>query len=321
MGTALTENQIGLLSRFTRNVDFMFDADRAGTEAVVRSGEMARARSLHAMVVPPPPGKDPAEVAREGGEQGVRRLLADRVSFLRFELTRALDTADTASAAGRVRAFEVVREILSRASSPKEREEEVRAVADRLRLSPENVDLLLRAERESDRGTTGAGPRSQHSMARVVPAYRERVRSPEATVEREFFLAVLSNPAEAETILGAVTPEYFVDPLHGEAFVGLKEALLDGRPAEAMRRLVRQDSDLGRLFVRLALESESGQYGAAFLNERHLRLEEQHVSRTLQDLRSRLEDERGDADIEARLVRLERIQHEVRVMLANVDEG
>lgn len=321
MGTALTENQIGLLSRFTRNVDFMFDADRAGTEAVVRSGQMARARSLHAMVVPPPPGKDPAEVAVEGGEPAVRRLLADRVSFLRFELTRALDAADTASAAGRVRAFEVVREILSRASSPKELEEEVRTVADRLRLSPENVDLLLRAERGGDRDMTGSAPRTGDSRARVVPMYRERVRSPEVTVEREFLLAVLSNPERAQPILVAVTPEYFMDPLHAEAFVGLKEALLDRQPGEAIRRLVRQDSDLGRLFIRLALESESEQHDAAFLNERHLRLEEQHVSRTLQDLRSRLESENGDADIEARLVRLERLQHEIRVMLANVDEG
>ncbi|MHB9150236.1 MAG: DNA primase [Thermoleophilia bacterium] len=320
MGTALTENQIGLLSRFTRNVDFMFDADRAGTEAVSRSGQMARARSLHAMVVSPPPGKDPAEVAVEGGEPAVRRLLADRVSFLRFELTRALDTADTASAAGRVRAFEVVREILSRASSPKEREEEVRTVADRLRLSPENVDLLLRAERGGDRDMTGSGPRTGDSRARVVPMYRERVRSPEVTVEREFLLALLSNPEQAQPILGAVTPEYFVDPLHAEAFTGLKEALLDRQPGEAIRRLVRQDSDLGRLFIRLALESESEQHGTAFLNERHLRLEEQHVSRTLQDLRSRLESKDGDADIEARLVRLERLQHEIRVMLANVDE-
>ncbi len=321
MGTALTENQISLISRFTRNVDFMFDADRAGTEAVVRSGQMARARSLQAMVVPPPPGKDPAEVAREGGEAAVKRLLANRVSFLRFELTRALDAADTASAAGRVRAFELVREILSRASSPKEREEEVRTVADRLRLSPENVDLLLRTEPEGDRGKGSARSGAGDSSVRVVPAYRERVRSPEATVEREFLLAVLSNPGEAEPVLGAVTPEYFVDPLHREAFVGLKEALLDEQSAEAMRRLVRQDSDLGRLYVRLALESESGRHGAAFLNERHLRLEEQHVSRTLRDLRGRLENAAGDAEIESRLVRLERLQHEVRVMLANVDEG
>jgi len=321
MGTALTDNQIGLLSRFTRNVDFMFDADRAGTEAVLRSGEMARARSLHAMVVPPPPGQDPADVAREGGEPAVRRLLANRVSFLRFELTRALDAADTASAAGRVRAFEVVREILSRASSPKELEEEVRTVADRLRLSPENVDLLLRAEPESAAGDPTGGPRTGSRSGRVVPAYRDRVRSPEVTVEREFLLAVLSNPEEAEPILEAVTPEYFGDPLHREAFVGLKEALLDREPGEAIRRLVRQDSDLGRLFVRLALESESGHYGAAFLNERHLRLEEQHVGRTLRDLRGRLEAEGGGADIEARLVRLQHLQHEVRAMLANVDEG
>ena len=46
MGTSLTDGQIGLMMRFTSNVTFMFDADRAGTEAMLRSGELARGHSL-----------------------------------------------------------------------------------------------------------------------------------------------------------------------------------------------------------------------------------------------------------------------------------
>ena len=38
MGTSLTDGQIGLMMRFTSNVTFMFDAYRAGTEAMLRSG-------------------------------------------------------------------------------------------------------------------------------------------------------------------------------------------------------------------------------------------------------------------------------------------
>ncbi len=45
MGTALTDAQIDLMMRFTSNVTFMFDADRAGTEAMLRSGELARGHS------------------------------------------------------------------------------------------------------------------------------------------------------------------------------------------------------------------------------------------------------------------------------------
>ena len=66
MGTALTDAQIGLMMRFTRNVTFMFDADRAGTEAMLRSGQLARGHSLRPMVAVLPAGKDPADVAVAG---------------------------------------------------------------------------------------------------------------------------------------------------------------------------------------------------------------------------------------------------------------
>jgi hypothetical protein len=38
------------MTRFTSNARSCFDADRAGMEAVVRSGELARDRSLRPMV-------------------------------------------------------------------------------------------------------------------------------------------------------------------------------------------------------------------------------------------------------------------------------
>ena len=75
MGTALTDAQIGLMMRFTGNVTFMFDADRAGTEAMLRSGELARGHSLRPMVAVLPGGRDPADVAVDGGQGG--RLAGD----------------------------------------------------------------------------------------------------------------------------------------------------------------------------------------------------------------------------------------------------
>jgi len=324
MGTALTDGQLGLLSRFTPNVHFMFDADRAGIEAAQRSGELARNRSLRAMVVPLPSGEDPADVAMKGGAEAVRKLTAGRISILRFELLRALESSDTASAAGRVQAFDVVRAILAKASSPKEREEEVRLIADRLRLSPENVEILLREPGVAPIAPRGPGASpspARGSEARAVPSYRDRVRSPEATVEREFLVAVVSNPAEARGLLGKLDAEHFVDPLHREAFLGLRDVILSPTPARALHDLARDDSEVGRFFVRLAVESEVGGYGRAMLHERHLQLEGQHLARAVQLLSARLESGERDVDVERRLFRLGQLQQEVRAMLANVEEG
>ncbi len=101
MGTALTDSQIGLMMRFTGNVTFMFDADRAGTEAMLRSGELARGHSLRPMVAVLPGGRDPADVAVQGGREAVMKVLGGKISLLGFELRQALARSETSTADGR----------------------------------------------------------------------------------------------------------------------------------------------------------------------------------------------------------------------------
>lgn len=331
MGTALTDGQLDLLTRFTRNVTFMFDADRAGAEAAVRSGDLARRHGLHPMVVALPPGSDPADVATSGGAEAVARLTRGRLSLLGYELRRALDGTDVATVEGRVRAFDVVREILSRAASPKEREEEMRVVADRLRLTPDNIELLLRTPVTTSGSSAGrvggrmpgesAGARpARWSQGDVPTAYRERLRSPEATVEREFLVAAFSHPEAAVLLLDGITPEHFVDPLHREVFLGLHRVLTASDPTREVTSLAGADTDMGRFFVRLAVEADSALYSAAVLGERHLRLQEQFLAREVTDLRRALEEDSVEEDTEQRLLRLEQLLHQVRAAATGLEE-
>lgn len=330
MGTSLTDGQLDLLTRFTRNVTFMFDADRAGAEAAVRSGDLARRHGLHPMVVELPPGSDPADVATSGGAEAVERLTRGKLSLLGYELRRALDTSDVATVEGRVRAFDVVREILSRAVSPKEREEEMRVVADRLRLTSDSMELLLRTPAASGSLTGRVGRRmfgrsagarpTQWPQGDVPPAYQERLRSPEATVEREFLVAAFSHPEAAVPLLDGITPEHFVDPLHREVFLGLHRVLTAPDPAREVTSLAGVDTDMGRFFVRLAVEADSALYSAAVLGERHLRLQEQFLAREVAGLRRSLGEDTVEVDTEQRLLRLEQLLHQVRAAATGLEE-
>ncbi|MCZ7662801.1 MAG: DNA primase [Thermoleophilia bacterium] len=321
MGTALTDGQLDLVTRLTSNVTFMYDADRAGTEAVMRSGELARRRGLRPTVAVLPGGQDPAEVATAGGGERVRTLVGGKVSLLRFEVLRFLERSDTDTAEGRVRAFDGLREILARSTSPKEREEEVRLLADRLRLSPENVAYLLEESEREARNRVKSATRPQGGEVRLLRDHRERMRSPELAVQREFLTAALANPDTSAEALAGLTPEHFVDPVCAEAFAGLRRALTSPDPKRVLKELIGGDTEVGRFVIGLVMEADTGLYTQAMLNERHLRLQEQHLRRTVAGLRTSLEDDASDADTERRLVRLEVLLHQVRYLLANVDEG
>lgn len=63
-GTALTEEQINLLKRFTKKIVFCFDTDIAGIEAQKRSIQLIEEEGISSSVVIPPHGKDPDELLR-----------------------------------------------------------------------------------------------------------------------------------------------------------------------------------------------------------------------------------------------------------------
>lgn len=321
MGTALTDAQIGLMMRFAGNVTFMFDADRAGTQAMLRSGELARGHSLRPMMALLPAGRDPADVAVEEGREALERVLKGKISLLGFELRQALERGDTSTADGRVRVFEEVRRIMAGAASLKEREEEIPLLADRLRLTPDSTALLLRA------GTTGSRPAARGVAPKGPSSLSVRLLEKAATIERDFLLAAACNPARAGEALGALTTEHFTDSVNREVFMGLGEALAQAGEgagpatlAAALQARARGDSDAGPLFARMAMEVDEGRYSPATFAELHLRLQEQFLVREVGSLRAGLDDGGGDVQRrQQRLVDLERLLQTARTELANLE--
>jgi DNA primase len=320
MGTALTDAQIGLMMRFAKNVTFMFDADRAGTEAMLRSGQLARGHSLRPMCAVLPAGKDPADVAAAGGKEAVDKVTASKISLLGFELRQALAKGDTATADGRVRVFEQVRRIMAGAASFKEREEEIPLLADRLRLTPDSVTLLLQAEPASSRGRAAAGK----AEARGELPLARRVLGSEASLEQDFLVAAVCNLERASQFLQVLTPEHFADPSKREVFAVLKEAVAAGKGDRAavlaaLQARAREGSESGPLFVRLVMEADQGRYDSTVLEELHLRLQEQHLMRQIGRLRSALEGDGDVAETQRHLIRLERLLQSVRASLTELD--
>ena len=154
----------------------------------------------------------------------------------------------------------------------------------------------------------------------------ERLLANETVIEREFLVAAACHPGRAAPMLQVLTPEHFADPSNREVFAGLREAFAaladsdDGHAAlDGLKARAHGDSEAGRLFVRLVMEADQNRYSGAVLDELHLRLQEQYLSRTIASLRSRL-DQGGDVqEQQRRLFHLERLLQSVKANLTNLD--
>ena len=72
-GTALTEEQVRLLKRFTDELLLVFDSDRAGREASRKAAVLAAQASMRTRVIAVPGAKDPDEFLRGAGPDAVER--------------------------------------------------------------------------------------------------------------------------------------------------------------------------------------------------------------------------------------------------------
>jgi len=85
-GTALTEDQIKLIRRFTENVTVLFDGDAAGIKAALRGIDMILKGGLNVRVALFPDGEDPDSYSRKVGTTEFQKFLKDNSrDFISFK--------------------------------------------------------------------------------------------------------------------------------------------------------------------------------------------------------------------------------------------
>ena len=84
-GTAFTDEQVQLLSRYTKNVVLLFDADIAGIKASMRSIEVLLKRDMEVKVVSLPKGEDPDSFVNKFGKEEFQELIKKAENFLEYE--------------------------------------------------------------------------------------------------------------------------------------------------------------------------------------------------------------------------------------------
>ena len=308
MGTALTEQQLGRMARLTRNVYLCYDADAAGIGAMQRALTLGRRMNLSLHVVRIPDGLDPADFVLAGaGGDGFRALAAEAQTLLQFHVRLALATHDLDRPDGRARAFARLREVLSEAATPMERDDELRYVADKLQLSAESVRYLLSGSGGPAGGAAGGG---------VAPLRRggPAVASGGAhELEVRFLAGCLAQPGPGREALAGVDEGFFATAETRAALHRVKARLA----AEEVGNTLQSAEDQGpagdgaEAFAEVIVRAGRERFTATVVEELFLRLQEAQVGRLMARLKVTMKsDESGRQGEE--LARLESVRRSLR---------
>jgi DNA primase len=109
-GTALTEEQIKLMRRFTENVTVLYDGDAAGIKAALRGIDLVLKGGLNVRIVLLPDGEDPDSFSRKMGSTELKKYLLDHTKdFISFKI----DLYASEAAHDPIRKAEAIREIIT----------------------------------------------------------------------------------------------------------------------------------------------------------------------------------------------------------------
>ena len=234
LGTAFTEEQAMLLSRYTKEVVLTLDADTAGQKATERAIGVLEKAGVKTRIIRIPDGKDPDEFMKRYGAEGptkFRALLEGAVTDTEYRLFRAAEGLDIAADDGRVAYLERASKIIGEMTSPIEADVYAGRVASQC-----GVDKQAVLQAAQNHGKKARQQKYKEQVRQVTAPVRSDPVNPKRVVHRraanaeEGLLSVLMrNPDFIGRVSGTVKPDDFLTDFNRKVYTELVARYREGR--------------------------------------------------------------------------------------------
>ena len=199
LGTAFSENQARLLSRYCQEVILTYDGDDAGLRAALRTGDIVLAQGLTPRVLLMPEGEDPDSFIRKHGAPAFLSLLNVAPQFLPFKWQL---TTQNSPLAPRSKSAQIRWVLESAAHIPNEMDRSlaVKELSERTGLSESTLVKELATLRRTVRRQTSSQAEVSSEILSV---------SPEDSPALELLKIIVLHPALSEKVF----PHWDPDPI------------------------------------------------------------------------------------------------------------
>lgn len=231
LGTAFTTEQANLLSRYTKEIVLMLDADAAGQKAVRRASGLLENTGLSVRVVVIPDGKDPDEYIKKNGKERFAALLEGAVSDMEYKLLTAAKDIDLNSEDGRLKYLAAAAEIIAATDDIMTRDIYIGRLSEkygvsRTALTTRVNELRKRNSCQKQKKEITDIIRPKFTRDDINP---ERRKSVKGTAAEETLIAVLlKNPDFYKIALDKLPPEKMLTSLNRRIYETIISVLEHG---------------------------------------------------------------------------------------------
>ena len=222
-GTALTPDQIKLISQYADEVILSYDSDEAGQKATLRSLELFRNSPVRVGVLQIPGAKDPDEYIKKYGADRFKALLDGVGNALDFRLGRLRSQYDLKQDAQRLEYVKEAVEMLAQRSNPTEQEVYAGRLAEETNISK----TAIMAQLADAVKKAGSRRRREQNRARLKEGEMDQIKVPYgagrgalgmASAEQRLLAAMLREPGYINKVSAQLRPEQFLQPQQKELY-------------------------------------------------------------------------------------------------------
>ncbi len=238
LGTAITDEQAGLMADYADEVVICYDADEAGQKATAKAIDKFSRTNVKVRVLSLPEAKDPDEFIRKNGPERFAAVLEGSGNALEYELMKAKRGFDLQSDDGRAGYLRAALDILAAEARPVEQDiyagrlaEETAVGKDAIlkQLETVNRQRWKRVAKQREKKVLDEGLAAGVSLPPSTGAKALGV----AFAEQQLVAALLKNPADfLPAVRPRLAPEGFISPDMAEAYRLILQAEDAGLPVE-----------------------------------------------------------------------------------------
>lgn len=236
LGTALTEHQVALLSRYTGAVYLCYDADEAGQKAAQKALRLFENTTLRVKVIHLEGGKDPDEILKRFGAARFKSLLEGAANDVEYRILRARDGIDVSAPDGKNRFLEAACRVLAELRSPVELDIYAARLSEELGVAKEAIlaqtkkiaqTRIKHSEKNVLRDAQDVEKKADKVINTVNPERAKHMRA--AKAEELLCASLMHNPEFFSQIKEEITAENFVTSFNARVFSEVSVQLSENR--------------------------------------------------------------------------------------------
>lgn len=242
-GTAFTEEHARTLSRYADGVIIVFDPDRAGQDAAVKTGALFMEAGMAVRIATLPPGEDPDSFISKQGPEAFQQVLDKGVSTVGYQVDVLSSRTNVRSQLGAMNSAKAILETIRRSSNAVQRAALTQEAAAKLNLPASALQDELRKLMKRTRRPASAAAETNEEGDR--PDY-----PPEEVQLCEHIVHVIDHPEIGDLITEFLPLELVKNPMCRKIVAASLEAKRLGREVQdALEDDDQQNAELKRLLA------------------------------------------------------------------------